>query len=352
MKLTRCEKGHFYDADKYAVCPHCSGEVLKNDRLPDEEQPERKQDIKERPPMKIMVCEEGHFYNGNRYDGCPFCNDLIRNDRRNDRDIADFICNDDQDIYVDKPLVDGDDWRERIGIESPVIWDEAGSPRLEIVHCENGHFYNGEEYDVCPLCRELQQSDSSIPDARLEEKPLESKFARCKNGHTYNRELYARCPVCEKNEQEKKENREVGNAPLRVTITYCENGHYYDGELYASCPVCEKAEREKREKQETGKEQLAVKLVCCEKGHFYNVMKYNDCPYCSDCRKIVWTDSSVPKIRQEEKKNEGQKELRDFRSELKLMRCVNGHFYDGNKYAVCPHCGSAAPDDDDEKTII
>lgn len=24
MKQTRCEKGHFYDADRYTVCPHCA----------------------------------------------------------------------------------------------------------------------------------------------------------------------------------------------------------------------------------------------------------------------------------------------------------------------------------------
>ena len=25
MNLCRCEKGHFYDKEKYATCPHCSG---------------------------------------------------------------------------------------------------------------------------------------------------------------------------------------------------------------------------------------------------------------------------------------------------------------------------------------
>lgn len=31
MNLTRCENGHFYDADKYASCPHCSAAVLPAD---------------------------------------------------------------------------------------------------------------------------------------------------------------------------------------------------------------------------------------------------------------------------------------------------------------------------------
>ena len=29
MKLTKCSKGHFYDAEKFATCPHCSG-IMKN----------------------------------------------------------------------------------------------------------------------------------------------------------------------------------------------------------------------------------------------------------------------------------------------------------------------------------
>ena len=24
MRQTRCEKGHFYDADRFASCPHCA----------------------------------------------------------------------------------------------------------------------------------------------------------------------------------------------------------------------------------------------------------------------------------------------------------------------------------------
>ncbi|MDR0935127.1 MAG: FHA domain-containing protein [Oscillospiraceae bacterium] len=27
MKLTKCQKGHFYDGDVYSVCPHCAGDV-------------------------------------------------------------------------------------------------------------------------------------------------------------------------------------------------------------------------------------------------------------------------------------------------------------------------------------
>ncbi len=26
---------------------------------------------------------------------------------------------------------------------------------------------------------------------------------------------------------------------------------------------------------------------------------------------------------------------------MKLQRCANGHFYDGDKYPTCPHCQDA-----------
>lgn len=29
MNLSRCEKGHFFDKEKYAVCPHCQGELVQ-----------------------------------------------------------------------------------------------------------------------------------------------------------------------------------------------------------------------------------------------------------------------------------------------------------------------------------
>lgn len=33
MNLCRCENGHFYDKEKYASCPHCSGGSAADDRL-------------------------------------------------------------------------------------------------------------------------------------------------------------------------------------------------------------------------------------------------------------------------------------------------------------------------------
>lgn len=33
MNLCRCEKGHFYDKEKYATCPHCAGGSASDDKL-------------------------------------------------------------------------------------------------------------------------------------------------------------------------------------------------------------------------------------------------------------------------------------------------------------------------------
>lgn len=51
MNLTRCKKGHYYDSDKYAGCPHCAqkNNVARNtirmsDNV-DSEQTERKRDV-------------------------------------------------------------------------------------------------------------------------------------------------------------------------------------------------------------------------------------------------------------------------------------------------------------------
>ncbi len=35
MNLCRCEKGHFYDKEKYATCPHCIGGSAADDKLTD-----------------------------------------------------------------------------------------------------------------------------------------------------------------------------------------------------------------------------------------------------------------------------------------------------------------------------
>ena len=32
MNLRRCEKGHFYNAEKYTICPHCIAEEMEKNR--------------------------------------------------------------------------------------------------------------------------------------------------------------------------------------------------------------------------------------------------------------------------------------------------------------------------------
>ena len=41
MNVTKCENGHFYDADKYAVCPHCGAKPLSDAAKPEDAKPEK-----------------------------------------------------------------------------------------------------------------------------------------------------------------------------------------------------------------------------------------------------------------------------------------------------------------------
>lgn len=268
---------------------------------------------------------------------------------------------------------------------------------MKLTRCENGHFYNGAEYDDCPFCGSHGVSPVTDPnflrscaEFYSDEITLEPVFARCENGHTYNRELYDRCPVCEKDAQEKKENQEAEKEKPPMKLMRCENGHFYDGAKYDSCPYCSLlpglggsdtgfqqwqscrfdvvmcenghtystgeytrcpecgAEREKRKKQPR------MDIMRCEKGHFYNREVYDSCPYCGE--------EALKKNRPpDEKQQNGQEENLPDKSEPSVKKtklianityCENGHFYDGEIYDTCPYCRDAAQDDDDEKTII
>lgn len=57
MKLVKCVEGHFYDGDKYAVCPHCNGEEI----------------LVVTDKKKIVKCGRGHYYKKNIFGGCPVC---------------------------------------------------------------------------------------------------------------------------------------------------------------------------------------------------------------------------------------------------------------------------------------
>lgn len=63
MNLVKCKRGHFYDGDKYAVCPHCSDEGTER-RYPE---------IRIDAQKKITRCPNGHFYDSGKYATCPHC---------------------------------------------------------------------------------------------------------------------------------------------------------------------------------------------------------------------------------------------------------------------------------------
>lgn len=62
MKLAKCEKGHYYDKDKYSKCPFCNPDILNDD---DE-----------------IKCSNGHYYNKRKYTHCPFCSVSIDNNKK------------------------------------------------------------------------------------------------------------------------------------------------------------------------------------------------------------------------------------------------------------------------------
>lgn len=66
MNLTKCENGHYYDRDRFPVCPHCG--MAPEQPFPDPDGPET-----EPHAMQIRKCPAGHFYNAGRYASCPLC---------------------------------------------------------------------------------------------------------------------------------------------------------------------------------------------------------------------------------------------------------------------------------------
>jgi hypothetical protein len=64
MRLARCEKGHYYDKDKFSACPHCTGTQVAPSETVAYEDPNAK---KEEPPApkpaapKVEVEERAPF---------------------------------------------------------------------------------------------------------------------------------------------------------------------------------------------------------------------------------------------------------------------------------------------------
>ena len=109
MKLMRCEKGHFYDGDKYDDCPYCSelGEVSSSKAKLEPEIMRDPEEIMVEPAF--LYCENGHYYDIWKYDRCPICG-------------------------------------------TAELWKREKQPRMNIMRCEKGHFYDGAVFDTCPHC--------------------------------------------------------------------------------------------------------------------------------------------------------------------------------------------------------
>lgn len=311
--------------------------------------------------MKLTRCEKGHFYDGDRYDSCPCCSGLLTYGSSVSKVRQ-------EEVQIDE--------------EPEFLVDMA---------CRNGHFVAPGD-DPCPTCVKLGLIDADNPDEAAKKKKAKgidlfySKFARCENGHTYNQELYDRCPICEEAEREKRKKQPS------MDIMRCEKGHFYNREVYDSCPYCsEEALKENRppdEKQQNGQEEnlsdksepsvkkakLIANITYCENGHFYDGEIYDTCPYCSGHLQIedkTSFDDSFEFFGRADNQGkyygefwsmtpDGEYEREYVVSDkpippppnYKLKECGNGHFYNGAEFDTCPYCRDAAQDDDDEKTII
>lgn len=123
MNLKRCENGHFYDADKYEICPKCR-------------QPETDDDVK---TMGITPPE--------RFHNQPSKHSVGRNVRNNIKD------NEEKTSRKEQPIPD---------IPEPIparVDIKAGEIRV----CPRGHYYNSAYYDSCPECDRDPEKGPTMP---------------------------------------------------------------------------------------------------------------------------------------------------------------------------------------------
>lgn len=75
MELVKCNNGHFYDADRFSMCPHCGiSESENNKNVPINNNQSK--------GINLVQCPNNHFYNANQYLNCPHCNraELVKNE--------------------------------------------------------------------------------------------------------------------------------------------------------------------------------------------------------------------------------------------------------------------------------
>lgn len=286
MKVMRCEKGHFYDGDKYDSCPYCNGRSEKVELDPKEITEDDPWGIHEDPAF--LYCENGHYYDIWKYDRCPICGtaELWKREKQK---------------------------------------AEKEKPPMNIMRCENGHTYNQELYDRCPICEKAEREKRK--------KQPSMDIMRCEQGHFYNRAVYDSCPYCSGEAlkenglpDEKQQNRQeeslsdkgessVRKEKLIATITYCKRGHYYDGELYDTCPYCSEQEDDDSFEFFGRPDNRGM-----YHGELWSVTpdgEYNR----------VYFESAEPI---------------PPRPTLEVKKCRKGHYFDGNREKVCPYCGEAA----------
>ena len=105
-----------------------------------------------------------------------------------------------------------------------------------------------------------------------------------------------------------------------------------------------------------------MKVMRCEQDHFYDGERYDSCPYCSG----LWELGGRKKDEEPQlADNRGMYHVEFWdvtkdgkynrvygyapvppevsgRAALKVQKCGNGHYFDGNRNKVCPYCGEAA----------
>lgn len=77
MNMKKCSKGHFYDADQYKTCPHCTPQ---NAQQPNVTRPITRaphpQPVNPTPGGfngNMVQCPNGHSYDASKFSKCPYC---------------------------------------------------------------------------------------------------------------------------------------------------------------------------------------------------------------------------------------------------------------------------------------
>lgn len=71
MRLARCERGHFYDKDKFTSCPHCTGMQVAPSETVAYEDPDAKKEepvapVKEPEPQKKVEVEDRMMFSSSQ----------------------------------------------------------------------------------------------------------------------------------------------------------------------------------------------------------------------------------------------------------------------------------------------